>query len=134
MEIHESPGEVSSFTPKTLIKGLLPYDRASGQLNKIHFIPFKYTFICTKLSPKFSFIWRKLTFPFYLVGYNYATNLPSKPHTCMVTLPLDKPKIHLHTALPYITWGLVWDLKIKKEIPIEVKILSGIPKLRRIPT
>ena len=43
-------------------------------------------------------------------------------------------KIHLHTALPYITWGLIQDLKNrkKKEIPVEIKILSGIPKLRRI--
>ena len=49
------------------------------------------------------------------------------------TLPLDNLKIHLHTSLPYITWGLIPDLKIKKKIPIEIKILSGIPKLRRIP-
>ena len=58
------------------------------------------------------------------------------------TLPLDNPKIHSHTALPYITWGLVWylkikrevqDIKIKKEIPIEIKIFSEILKLRRIP-
>ena len=55
------------------------------------------------------------------------------PHICD-TLPLDNPKIHSHTALLYITWGLIWDLKIKKEIPIEAKILSRIPKLRRIPT
>ena len=46
------------------------------------------------------------------------------------TLPLDSPMIHLHTALLYITWGLLWDLKIKNEIPIEIKILSGIPKIR----
>ena len=25
------------------------------------------------------------------------------------TLPLDDPKIHIHTALLYITWGLIWD-------------------------
>ena len=47
------------------------------------------------------------------------------------TLPLDNPKIHLHTALPYITWGLIQDLKIKKEIPIEIKILSVIPKKKK---
>ena len=36
------------------------------------------------------------------------------------TLPLDNPKTHSHLALPYITWGLIWDLKIKyREIPIE---------------
>ena len=34
-------------------------------------------------------------------------------------IPLDNPKNH--TALPYITWGLIWDLKIKKEIPTEIK-------------
>ena len=47
------------------------------------------------------------------------------------TLPLDNSKIHLHTALPYITWGLIQDLKIKKEIPIEIKILSVIPKNKK---
>ena len=46
------------------------------------------------------------------------------------TLPLENPKIHLHTALLCITWGLIWDLKIKKELPIEIKILSRIPKIR----
>ena len=42
--------------------------------------------------------------------------------------------MHLYIALPYITWGLIWDLKNrkKKEIPIENKIVSGIPKLRRV--
>ena len=29
------------------------------------------------------------------------------------TLPLDNPKTHSHLALPYITWGLIWDLKNK---------------------
>ena len=39
---------------------------------------------------------------------------PSPTHMCICdTLPLDNPKIH--TALPYITEGLIWDLKIKKE-------------------
>ena len=28
-------------------------------------------------------------------------------------IPLDNPKNH--TALPYITWGLIWDLKNKKD-------------------
>ena len=51
-------------------------------------------------------------------------------HICD-TLPLDNSKIHLHTALQYITWGLIPDLKIKKEIPIEIKILSGIPKFKK---
>ena len=46
------------------------------------------------------------------------------------TLPLDNLKIHLHIALPYITWGLVQVLKIKKEIPIEIKILGEIPKIK----
>ena len=38
------------------------------------------------------------------------------------TLPLDNPKTYLHLALPYITWGLIWDLKnkIQREIPIEI--------------
>ena len=42
--------------------------------------------------------------------------------------------MHIHIALLYITWGLIQDLKIrrKKEIPIEIKIVSGVPKLRRI--
>ena len=50
------------------------------------------------------------------------------------TLPLDNLKIHIHIALPYITWGLIQDLKNRKknEIPIENKTVSGIPKLRRI--
>ena len=34
-------------------------------------------------------------------------------------IPLDNPK--KHTALPYITWELTQDLKIKKEIPLEIK-------------
>ena len=46
------------------------------------------------------------------------------------TLPLDNLKIHLHTALPTITWGLIWDLKIKKEMPIEIRILSEVPKIK----
>ena len=33
------------------------------------------------------------------------------------TLPIDNPKIYLHTALLYITWGLIQDFKIKKERP-----------------
>ena len=32
-------------------------------------------------------------------------------------IPLDNPKNH--TALLYVTWGLIQDPKIKKEIPIE---------------
>ena len=31
------------------------------------------------------------------------------------TLPLDNPKIYSHLALLYITWGLIWDSKIKKK-------------------
>ena len=31
----------------------------------------------------------------------------------------------------YITWGLIQDLKIKKEIPVEIRITSRIPKLRQ---
>ena len=34
-------------------------------------------------------------------------------------MPLDNSKNH--TVLPYITWGLIWDFKIKKEIPPEIK-------------
>ena len=34
-------------------------------------------------------------------------------------IPLDNPKNH--TALPYTTWGLIQDIKIKKEIPTEIK-------------
>ena len=34
-------------------------------------------------------------------------------------IPLDNPKNH--TALPFITWGLIWDLKIKKETPPRIK-------------
>ena len=37
------------------------------------------------------------------------------------TLPLDNRKIYLHTTLPYITWGFIWNPKIKMEIPIEIK-------------
>ena len=51
----------------------------------------------------------------------------------MTPYPWTNLKIHIHIALPYITWGLVWDLKNrKKEIPIEIKIVNRIPKLRRI--
>ena len=39
---------------------------------------------------------------------------------------------YIYIALLCIRWGLVQDFKIKKEIPIEIKILSMIPKLRRI--
>ena len=46
-------------------------------------------------------------------------------------IPLDNPKNH--TALSYITWGLIWDLTIKKEIPTEIKFevieSSRIPKI-----
>ena len=35
-------------------------------------------------------------------------------YTCD-TLPLDNSKTYLHPALPYITWGLIWDLKNKTE-------------------
>ena len=35
-----------------------------------------------------------------------------------------------HLALDYITWGLIWDLKIKKEIPVEIRIASGIPEIK----
>ena len=35
-------------------------------------------------------------------------------------IPLGNPKNH--TALPYITWGLIQDLNIKKEIPSEIKL------------
>ena len=31
------------------------------------------------------------------------------------TLPLDNFKIYSHLAMPYITWGLIWDSKIKKK-------------------
>ena len=65
------------------------------------------------------------------------------PYTCD-TLPLDNPKTHLHLALLYMTWGLIWDSKNKREgipefkqegeilqllekreIRIEVSLLSG---------
>ena len=35
-------------------------------------------------------------------------------------IPPDNPRNH--TPLPYITWGLVWDFKIKKEIPPDIKL------------
>ena len=47
------------------------------------------------------------------------------------TLPLDNLKIHFHIALPYITWGLIQDLKIKKEIPIEIKIFEWDSKIEK---
>ena len=37
-------------------------------------------------------------------------------------IPLDNPKNH--TVLPYITWGAYLDSQIKKEIPLEIKILG----------
>ena len=42
----------------------------------------------------------------------------SVKHICN-TIPLDNPKAYIHIGLPYITWGLIMDPKIKKEIPIE---------------
>ena len=57
------------------------------------------------------------------------------------TLPLDNLKIYSHLVLLYITWGLIWDSKVKKkeflvlrrfllilssEIPI--KILKAVHK------
>ena len=37
-------------------------------------------------------------------------------HLCTCdTLPLDNFKTHLHPALLYITWGLIWDSKIKRK-------------------
>ena len=42
-------------------------------------------------------------------------------HLCTCdTLPLDNFKTHLQPALLYITWGLIWDSKIKRK---------GVPKV-----
>ena len=55
-------------------------------------------------------------------------------HTCN-TLPLDKCKTYSHPALPYITWGLIWDSKIRREESLDLKFctrqVSGILKLRQ---
>ena len=37
-------------------------------------------------------------------------------------IPLDNPKDH--TALPYITWGLIWDPKIKNKESLRLKSFS----------
>ena len=51
------------------------------------------------------------------------------------TLPLDNSKTYSHPALPYITWGLIWDSKIRREESLELKFstgqASGILKLRQ---
>ena len=51
------------------------------------------------------------------------------------TLPLDNSKTYSHPALPYITWGLIQDSKIRKEESLELKFstrqASGILKLRQ---
>ena len=56
------------------------------------------------------------------------------PYTCD-TLPLDNSKTYSHPALPYITWGLIWDSKIKKKESLGLKFFtgqaSGILKLRQ---
>ena len=47
-------------------------------------------------------------------------------------LPLDKLKNH--TALPYITWGLIWDSKNKRGIP-KIKIFHQDLEIKEeIPT
>ena len=51
------------------------------------------------------------------------------------TLPLDNSKTYSHPALPYITWGLILDSKIRREESLELKCstrqASGILKLRQ---
>ena len=52
------------------------------------------------------------------------------------TIPLDNPKNH--TVLPYITWGLIRDIKIKKEIQPEIKFedkaeISQLTKIIGLP-
>ena len=51
------------------------------------------------------------------------------------TLPLDNSKTCSHPALLYITWGLIWDSKIKKKESLGLKFstrqASGILKLRQ---
>ena len=51
------------------------------------------------------------------------------------TLSLDNSKTYSHPALPYITWGLIGDSKIRKEESLELKFstgqTSGILKLRQ---
>ena len=37
----------------------------------------------------------------------------SAPIYACNTLPLDNSKTYSHLALPYITWGVIWDLKNK---------------------
>ena len=43
------------------------------------------------------------------------------------TLPLDNPKTHSHLALPYITWGLIWDFKIQKKESLVLKKIYFLP-------
>ena len=38
------------------------------------------------------------------------------------TLPLDNSKTYSHPALPYITWGLIWDSKIRREESPRIEI------------
>ena len=38
-------------------------------------------------------------------------------------IPLDTPKDH--TALPYITWGLIWDSKIKRKESLRLRFFTG---------
>ena len=51
------------------------------------------------------------------------------------TLPLDNSKTYSHPALLYITWGFIWDSKIKKMESLGLKFstgqASGILKLRQ---
>ena len=95
MEIHESPGEVSSFTPKTLFHTLLPYCRVSGQLNKFTLYPLNTLLFAENYLHNFLSSGENC-----LAGYNYATNLPSKPHTRMATMASSG---HVKEATLFVT-------------------------------
>ena len=75
MEIRESPGEVSSFTPKTLFRGLLPYHRVYGQLNKFTLYPLN-TLLFTQ-NYLHNFLSSREKKPFTLVSWVITTQLTS---------------------------------------------------------
>ena len=86
-----------------------------------------YTYIVAYSSFLYHLSMQRLENPEMSIVYGGAP-------TCN-TLPLDNSKTYSHPALPYITWGLIQDSKIRKEESLELKFstrqVSGLLKLRQ---
>ena len=66
------------------------------------------------------------SFPIYHLSMCRLENLKMSVVYCgapiyMLHLTPDNSKTHSHSALPYMTWGLLWDSKIKKKESIGLK-------------